>query len=85
MSDDKIVSINRGDRSPAEVDAELIDRLEAILAQAKAGFVTGIAIAATTSDGGIITGIHRTVSSNAFSMLGGVAHLFQRADRELLE
>lgn len=84
MSDDKIVSFNRGDRTKAEADAELINGIEQILQQAKDGLITGIALAASTTDHAIITGIHRTVNSNAFVLLGGVTHLFQRADRELL-
>lgn len=84
MSEDKIVSIHGGDRPKAQADAELIEGIEDILAQAKAGMITGIALAAGTPDGGVITGIHRTVNSNAFALLGGITHLFQRADRELL-
>lgn len=84
MSDDKVVSIFVGGKTVPKADADLIEELESILQQAKDGIITGVAIAATASDGGVITAIHRTTGSSTFTLLGAVTHLFMRANKVLV-
>lgn len=80
---DKVISLF-GDPTGPEADADLVEALEELLQSAKDGQITGIAIAATMADGGVITGIHRTPASSVFVMIGGVAHLLRCVDEELL-
>lgn len=63
------------DKLPAAVaNRETIETLETYLADAKAGIITAVAIAAITSDGKVLT----VATHDRFSLLGAMQHLSWR-------
>lgn len=75
---DNIKPLFAGQPHPTEPNADVIQLLETMLADARGGGLRNIAIAGVYADGSVATAT--VCPSDAFAMLGALTHLQMRVD-----